>query len=113
MGSDWQRRASLTVYVPAACRAVAVRGCQGSLDVHGVSAPLLLTSDGSHDRDYEGTFVVRNLAGPLTAVNVPLDLVDGVRGDVTLTCTTELVNTGTLHDAARGNRTLYTPPPRR
>jgi hypothetical protein len=110
-GSDWQRRAALTVYVPA-CKALAVRGCQGSLEVRGVSAPLVLTNDGSHDRDYDDTFVVRDLAGPLTAVNVPLDLVDGVRGDVTLNCTTEMVNTGTVHDAARGDRTLYTPPPR-
>lgn len=111
-GSDWQRHAALTVYVPPGCKAVAVRGCLGSIDVRGVRAPLLLTTDGSHDRDYNGTFAVRNVAGPLTVYNVPLDQVVGVHGDVTLMCTTELVNTGTLHDARRGERTLYTPPAR-
>ena len=111
-GSDWQRQASLTVYVPPGCKGVAVRGCLGSLDVRGVAAPVLLTRDGSRDRDYEGTFAVRDLAGPLTVRDVPLDVVENVRGDVTVASTTELVNSGTTHDAAAGTRTLYTPPPR-
>lgn len=112
MGSDWQRHAMLTVYVPAGLKALAVRGCLGSLDVRGVRGPLLLTRDGSRDRDYNGTFAVRDVDGPLTVREAPLDVIEGVRGDVTIDSTTELVNTGTTHDAAAGTRTLYTPPPR-
>jgi hypothetical protein len=108
-GSDWQRHAVLTVYVPP-CHAVAVRGCLGSLDVRGVRAAVLLTRDDSHDRDYRGTFHVRDLHGPLTAIDVPLDEVAGVDGAVTVDSTTELANTGTTHGP--DGRTMYIPPPR-
>lgn len=111
LGSDWQRHAVLTVYVPPATEAVAVRGCLGSLEITGVHAKsLLLTRDGSHDRDYRGTFNVKNLHAALTAIDVPLDVVESVHGAVTIHCGEELANTGTTHGP--DGRTLYTPPPR-
>ena len=109
-GGDWQRHAELTIYVPA-CQAVAVRGCLEGVDIEGLHASLILTNEGSLNRDYDGKFAVRHLVGSLLAENAPLDLLDGVQGNVTLHEWQELSNTGTTHDA-RG-RTLYTPSPRK
>lgn len=109
LGSEWQRHASLTVYVPR-CRAVALRGCLVNLDVHGLSASLTVTGDESHDRDYEGKFSIHGLQGSLTVKNAPLDVIDSVTGNVTIVSTIELANTGTQHED--GRRTSYTPPPR-
>jgi len=109
LGSSWQRHASLTVYVPR-CRAVALRGCLVNLDVTGLNAELTVSSDGSRDRDYEGEFSVRSLHGSLTVKNVPLDVIDSITGNVTISATTELANTGTQHED--GWRRSYTPPPR-
>lgn len=109
MGGDWQRHAALTVYVPK-CNAVALRGCLVNLDVKAVHAPLTITRDGSQDRDYEGSFAIRDVYGPVTIDNAPIDVIEGVHGNVTITGTMELVNTGTVHE--NGVRTSYTPPPR-
>ncbi|MBI3861056.1 MAG: hypothetical protein HY290_04090 [Planctomycetia bacterium] len=109
LGSEWQRHATLTVYVPR-CQAVALRGCLVSLDVSGLHASLLVISDASRDIDYEGQFAIRDLHGSLTVRNAPLDVIEGVEGNVTIVATTELANTGTQH--ANDRRTSYTPPPR-
>jgi len=109
LGGDWQRHAALTVYVPR-CNAVALRGCLVSLDVKGLHAPLLVTRDGSQDIDYDGTFSIRDVAGPVTIDNAPLDLIDSVHGNLTIVDTLELVNTGTNHGPE--GRTCYTPPAR-
>jgi hypothetical protein len=109
LGSDWQRHAALTVYVPK-CRAVALRGCLVGLDVTDLHAALILSRAGSQNRDYDGTFRIRGLDGDLTVDNAPLDLIESVRGNVTLVSTMEMANTGTQH--AGGERTAYTPPPR-
>jgi hypothetical protein len=109
LGSDWQRHAALTVYAPR-CKSVALRGCLAGLDVADLHASLVLTRAGSQNRDYNGTFRVRNLNGDLTADNVPLDLVDSVHGNVQIISTLELANTGVQHEG--GQRTAYTPPPR-
>ncbi len=80
------------------------------LDVTDLQASLVLARAGSQNRDYNGTFRVRSLEGDLTVDNAPLDLIDSVRGNVTIVSTMELANTGTRHE--RGQRTAYTPPPR-
>jgi len=108
-GSHWQRHAALTVYVPS-CEAVALRGCLVNLDVQGVQAALVVTRDGSRDRDYDGHFQVRDLYGSLVVDNAPLDLVDGIHGNVSIRSTVELANTGTRHRS--GKRTFYIQPPR-
>jgi hypothetical protein len=109
LSSGWQRHVALTVYVPA-CQSVALRGCLENLDVQGIHGALAVTRGGSHDIDYDGSFRIRDLHGSLLAENVPLDLVDSIRGNVNITCTLELVNTGTQYKS--GERTMYTPPPR-
>jgi hypothetical protein len=109
VGSHWQRHASLTVFVPR-CRAVALRGCLVNLDVSGLNAALVVTSDGSDDRDYEGRFSIHGLHGSLTVHNAPIDRIDSVTGNVTIVSTTELANTGTKYED--DHRTSYTPPPR-
>jgi hypothetical protein len=109
LGSEWQRHAALTVYVPK-CNGLALRGCLVSLDVKGIHAPLLVTRDGSEDRDCDGTFAMRDLEGPVTIDNVPLDLIEDVHGNLAIVGTLELVNTGTNHGP--DGRTCYTPPAR-
>jgi hypothetical protein len=109
LGSDWQRHAALTIYVPG-CKAVALRGCLAGLDVVDLHASLILSRAGSQNRDYDAAFRIRSLDGDLTVDNAPLDLVDSVHGNVTIVSTMELANTGTHHEG--GRRTAYTPPPR-
>ena len=108
-GGDWQRHARLIVYVPK-CNALALRGCLKSLDLKGVQAAVVLSRTGSQNRDYDGTFKVKDVIGSLNVQNVPLDLVQDVRGPVNIIVTQELANTGATHN--NGQRVLYSPPPR-
>jgi hypothetical protein len=78
--------------------------------VHDVHAAILVTREGSRDCDYDGSFCIRELHGPLTVENAPLDLIDAIHGNVIITSTIELVNTSTQYD--ENGRTIYTPPPR-
>jgi len=96
----FQRYASLTVYVPA-CEAMALRGCLGSLDVRGVQGALLVTPDGSQDRNYDGTFEIRDVRGSLTVENAPLDLVEAIHGNVLIRSTTEMVDSGMHYEKGR------------
>jgi len=109
LSGQWQRHAALTVYVPR-CQAVVLRGCLVHLDVRNVEAPVVVTRSGSRDRDYDGTFGIHHIKGSLTVANAPLDVIEGVEGEVSIESTIELANTGTHHEA--GQRHFYTPPPR-
>lgn len=109
LGSDWQRHASLTVYVPSS-HLLALRGCQVGLDVRDVDSTLILTSAGSRDRDYQGQFLIRGVEGSVSIDNAPIDLIENVRGNVKIVSTTEMINTGTTHHDDM--RHAYTPPPR-
>ena len=108
-GVEWQRHVRLTVYVPR-CKAVALRGCLAGLDIRGLHSALIVTSDGSVDRDYEGTFSISELNGSLSVFNVPLDHVESVIGNVSIISTTELANTSTGFQD--NQRTLNIPPAR-
>lgn len=108
LGSEWQRHALLTIYVPA-CKAVALRGCRVALDVKGVRANLLVTGDDSRDRDYAGTFQIRDVHGSLTVDQVPIQVVENIEGNVSITATEEFSNTGTHHEDDW--RIAYAPPP--
>lgn len=101
-GSVWQRHADLTLYVPA-CEAIAVQGGLRGIEVDGVRSALILRGD--NDRDYNGQFTIKNLQGPLTAEGVPLQSIDGVRGNVDIGMTEYLGNSGTRH--ADNTRTSY------
>ncbi|TWT91506.1 prefoldin domain-containing protein [Stieleria varia] len=104
----WKRHAAVTVFVPP-CNHVLVAGCQVRLDIEGLKADLLLSTADSHDRDYNGSFEVRSIDGNVVVHQAPVRVVDGVTGDVTLTVTDEMTNSGTRHSG--GFRTAYRPEP--
>ena len=106
MSSQWQRHATLTVYVPA-CEVVAVQGGLGGLDVESVEAAVIVRGDG--DRDYHGKFRVSGVKGSLTVDRLPLQSIDKVSGDVDVTMYAYLGNSGNRH--ADGMRTSYVFPP--
>ncbi|MGA2255050.1 MAG: hypothetical protein ABSG53_10340 [Thermoguttaceae bacterium] len=107
MGSEWQRYASLTVYVPT-CQAVAVRGCAESLDVQGVHGELLVNGHG--DNGNNSSFRVRDLYGLLNSSNVPLELVESIHGNVNILST---ITSGPTDTGSRnGERIFCTPAPR-
>lgn len=106
-GGDWRRHARTTVFVPP-CNGVLLRGCLVGLDVENLAAPLVVTSSGSRDRDYDGEFGIAGLNGSLDLYNVPLDRLENVRGNVTITSTVDRGNSGNSHSGGRW--TSYVPP---
>lgn len=112
VGSEWQRHARLTVYVPA-CKAVAVRTGGGtslvSMDVEKVKASLVLWSGGTPKSGHSGAFRVRGLEGSLAMHHVPLDLIEDVTGNVTIAFTSDLSGHSTR--AGQGGRALTHEPP--
>jgi len=100
---QWQRHATMTVYVPA-CKVLALRGCLVGLDVKEVKGDLLLTTHGSKNRKYDGSFTVRDVQGNVTINQVPVRELSMVSGNVRFTATWEFVNSGTGH--RRGTRTM-------
>ena len=109
-GGRWRRNAEVTLYVPK-CAALLLRGCQMGMDISGVNGHLMMTSADSRDRDYNGSFSIRDHVGPITLSNVPMDAIERVTGDVKIEATTEMTNTGSHH--ADNEWVLSTPPPRR
>jgi hypothetical protein len=95
--SVWRRHARLTVYVPE-CKAVAIRGGLETLNIENVKSSLVLTADDSHNRDYHSESRIRGVTGSVTARSIPLHAIEDVSGDVSLTCTVDLANSGTTHD---------------
>ena len=104
--SQWQRHANMTVYVPA-CKSLAVRGCLVGLDIQDVTCDLVLTTDDSKDRNYEGQFAVRGVKGNVTIDQVPVRALSGVTGNVRYTATNEFVNGGTNHEGGLRSRFSY------
>lgn len=98
--SVWRRHARLTVYVPE-CKVVAIRGGLETLDIENVKSSLVLTADDSHNRDYHSESRIRGVTGSVAARNIPLHAIEDVSGDVSLTCTVDLANSGTTHNALR------------
>ena len=101
-GSMWQRHATLTVYVPS-CNAIGIRGGLGGLEVEGVKAPLIVRGEG--DRDYDSHSHVKDHDGSVTIENIPLETVDNIRGNVSVTVSADLGNSGTSHQA--GTKTQF------
>jgi hypothetical protein len=93
----WRRHAQLTVHVPP-CKAVAIRGGLEKLDIEKIKSSLVITADDSHDRDYHSESRIRGVVGSVAARNVPLHTIEDVSGDLSLTCTVDLANSGTSHD---------------
>jgi len=101
--SQWQRHAKMTVYIPA-CKYLAIRGCLAGLDIQSIDCDLLLTTHGSKNREYEGSFTVRGVNGNVTITQVPVRVLSEVTGDVLFTASNEFVNSGTHH--GRAGRTM-------
>jgi hypothetical protein len=110
-GGDWQRHASLTVYVPYAppCRTVAVLGGRGGLDVQSLELESSLVIRGEGSRDYSGQFRIVGLAGSVTAQDIPIEVLEHVLGDVSIRLTAYGEDSGTRYESDM--RTLYTVPP--
>ena len=92
--SQWRRHATLTLLVPK-CQRVGIRGGLGRLKVRDLNARLSVLGQGN--RDYKTEYEVANLGGSLSADNIPIGLIDGVKGSVSVVATTYAENKGTGH----------------
>jgi hypothetical protein len=92
-GGEWQRYASLTVYVPA-CHSVALGGGAEDLDVRGLHGDLVLSGGGGSGR-------VSNLHGSLNVYNLRLELVETIHGNVNIQSTITAVPSTSLGNGVR------------
>ena len=95
MSSQWRRQAKLVLYVPK-CGRIGVRGGLAGFKIEGVNAPVTVVGEG--DRDYEASYEVSKLTGSLSADNIAIHRLDGVKGDVSIVATAYAGNTSTAHD---------------
>lgn len=102
-GGYWRRSAKLTILVPP-CERVAIRGCQETIYVNDVQCGLVLTNHESHDRDYNGTFVVDNVKGDVVIYQAPIRSLTNVDGNVSVIQTDEFCDRSTSHGG--GGRTI-------
>jgi hypothetical protein len=93
--SQWRRHAKVVLYVPK-CGRIGVRGGLAGFKVEGVHAPVTIVGEG--DRDYEASYEVSELTGSLTAENITIHRLDGVKGDVSIVATAYSGNVSTTHD---------------
>jgi hypothetical protein len=96
MRSVWRRHAALTVHVPK-CNALVMRGCLRGLDVQGIPTSLVVTSSGYRDRDYNAQFRIHGVRGKVTVLDFPVNLVEDIDGDVSITTPHDFANSGTQH----------------
>ena len=94
--SQWRRAAKLVLYVPK-CGHIGVRGGLAGFKIDGVNAPVTVAGEG--DRDYEASYEVSKLTGPLSAENIAIHRLDGVKGDVSIVATAYAGNISTSHDS--------------
>ena len=106
MSSQWQRRAVLTVYVPP-CEALAARGCLVGVDIQDLEGDLLLTTQGSRDRNYEGSFTVDGVKGNVVIDQAPIRTLSNVTGNVEYVATDEFVNSGSRHEGSMRTFSTY------
>jgi hypothetical protein len=106
VGHQWRRHASLTVYAPA-CRKVGLHGGRGGLTVESLKTGLVVRGGG--DRGYEGEFKIKDVLGPVSLDNVPIQTIENIQGNVSVTLTEYPGNSGTRHDAS--GQTFYVEPP--
>jgi hypothetical protein len=102
----WQRDASLTVYVPP-CVAVGVYGGSGLLDSEGLHAALVVRGDGN--RDFDALNNVKDQHGDLSVENIQLQSLENVEGDVYISVTADLSNSGMRY--THGTKTAYSDGP--
>jgi hypothetical protein len=104
--SQWRRHVRLTVYVPASCRIVAVRGAMEGLDVESLDASLELMGEGA--RDHEATYRIKKVSGSVVATGVPIDTLENVKGDVSVVLTTYVEDSSETHrEGTRAKQFAY------
>jgi hypothetical protein len=106
--SVWKRTASMTIHVPA-CKVVAVRGALRGLEAESVASSLAVTDDGGWDRDYGAACSIRGLGGSLTARDIPISLVEDVKGNVSIAVTKRLENVTTFHEDGKVTQKVEEP----
>ena len=77
-------------------RRIGVRGGLAGFKIQGVSAPVTVVGEG--DRIYDASYEVSKLTGSLSADNITIHRLDGVKGDVSIVATAYDGNTSTVHD---------------
>lgn len=87
-GTVRQRYAELTVYVPQ-CVSVCVRGARRGLLVEKLNAALTVVDEDSTDSNASSKFEVHGVAGNLTSVNFPLQVITDIKGHAQITATPE------------------------
>ena len=104
--SQWRRHATLTLLVPR-CQRVGIRGGLGRLKVRDLNAGLSVLGQGN--RDYTTVYEVVNLGGSLAADNIPIQRIDGVKGNVSVTATAYAENRGSEHGPDGVTHRAYDP----
>ena len=94
VSSQWRRHAKLILTVPK-CQGVGVQGALGGFRVHSLASPLMVQGGGN--RDYQASYEVADLDGPLTTSDIPIHRIDGVKGDVSILATAYAEDTSTSH----------------
>jgi hypothetical protein len=108
ISSVWQRHASMIVYVPKLSHLV-VRGGRRGLEIRGVHSSLIVTSDGSHDRDYEATVTIEEITGNVRLIETPLHRLQKIKGTVQIESPSDFANSGTLHENNERFFSYYSP----
>ena len=94
-GGQWDRRAELTVQMPRKV-SCAVFGCQVGVSVDQYEGSLLLTNEGSTEREY-GQFMITGVKGDLAAYDVRLQSISQIEGSVTLVGSSPMRDSSTSH----------------
>ena len=84
VSGQWRRHAKLTLLVPK-CQRVGVRGGLGGFKVHDLNADLAVRGHGNPEEN--SVYEVVNLGGSLSADNMPIHRIEGVKGDASVTAT--------------------------
>jgi hypothetical protein len=90
--AEWRRHARLTVFVPQANFVAITSGGVHNwsrIDIRDLKASLVLASHGTFRTASDEPFQVRSLEGSLRVKQVPLDLIDGVTGNVNIVATVD------------------------
>ena len=61
-----------------------------------MNAPVTIAGEG--DRDYEASYAVSRLSGSLSAANIQINHLDGVKGDVSIVAMAYAGDAGAVHD---------------
>lgn len=96
-GGEWARAAKVTIQIPK-CNTVAALGPLVKLHIKSVIGNFIVTDDGSHDVDYQGSWIIENVQGNVLVSDVPVQTIRGIQGNV------RLENKGVMRDSSTMHR---------